>query len=125
MDESLDESGNYDAGLFVTRGASSVSPLGVFKVLMNRTLSFVSMNFGLIGDNAAVNESSDSLLCQALHAPHDRTMLIGAGRLMRDGRVSCGFALVTKEELRDMADSFRGGDAVSLMSAMHAENAEQ
>ena len=93
---STDASGMFSAKRFVEDGIRAVSPLNQFKVLQNMPLSFASINYGLAGDNAVVYSSAGALLRQALCAPGDGPVLIGAGKAYRDGRVESGAAVVPR-----------------------------
>ena len=62
-------------------------------------LSFVSITFGLKGDNAVLYSAAGSLLLPALSAPGDGQVLIGAGKTRRDGSAAAGFALIGREEI--------------------------
>lgn len=92
-----DEEGRFSPKRFVEDGIRAVSPLNQFKVLQNMPLSFASINFGLTGDNAVIYSSAGALLRQALCAPGDGPVLVGAGKAYRDGRVESGAAVVRKE----------------------------
>lgn len=94
---STDAAGKFSPRRFVEDGIRAVSPLNQFKVLQNMPLSFASINFGLTGDNAVVYSSAGALLRQALCAPGDGPVLIGAGKVYRDGRVESGGAVVARE----------------------------
>ncbi len=96
---STDAAGRFSPKRFVEDGIRAVSPLNQFKVLQNMPLSFASINFGLTGDNAVVYSSAGALLRQALCAPGDGPVLIGAGKAYRDGRVESGAAVVSREWL--------------------------
>jgi hypothetical protein len=96
---SRDDSGRFSHRRFIEEGIRSVSPLNQFKVLQNMPLSFVSITFGLKGDNAVLYSAAGSLLLQALSAPGDGQVLIGAGKTRRDGSSAAGFALIGREEI--------------------------
>lgn len=98
---SLDEQGNFSQRLFVEKGTKAVMPLTQFKALYNMPLSLVSIEHGLTGDNAVIYASARGLLVQALHAPTDRDILLGCGKVRRDGGVEAGFAIVGKNEIRN------------------------
>lgn len=95
---SLDDNGHFSDRLFVERSIPRISPLTSFKVLQNMTLAFLSIEHELTGDNAVVYVSASSLLQYMLTAPTEGDILIGAGKVFRDGRTESGFALLTKEE---------------------------
>lgn len=98
---SRDAEGLFSHRRFIEHGIRGVSPLNQFKVLQNMPLSFVSINFGLRGDNAVVYSSAGSLLLQALAFPGAGEILIGAGKTRRDGSAEAGFAIVGKKEIED------------------------
>lgn len=99
MAASRDTAGHFSHRLFIDKGIAAVSPLNQFKVLQNMPLSFASINFGLTGDNAVLYSAAGSLLRQALCAPGNGPVLIGAGKAYRNSSVACGFALVEREEV--------------------------
>ncbi len=101
VDASLDEQGNYSQRLFIEKGAKAVMPLTQFKALYNMPLSLVSIEHGLIGDNAVLYASAQGLLIQALLAPREKGILLGCGKVRKDGAVETAFALVDKEEIRN------------------------
>jgi hypothetical protein len=111
---SRDSYGVFSHQLFVDRGIAAVSPLNQFKVLQNMPVSFVSINFGLQGDNAVLYSSADSLISQARCAPGNGVVLVGAGKVYCDGSVECGFALVERDELPQYECSFSDAEAVEL-----------
>lgn len=96
---SRDETGSFSQEYFVTRGMSNVSPLTQFKLLYNMPLCFISQEHNLTGDNAVIYNSAAGLFIQAIHASGDLPVLLGAGKVHRDGRVESGFALARKEEI--------------------------
>lgn len=100
VDASLDERGRFSQRLFIEKGVKAVMPLTQFKALYNMPLCLVSIEHGLTGDNAALYASAKGLLAAALHAPRERCILLGAGKMRRDGGVETGFALVDQEEIR-------------------------
>ena len=110
---SVDETGSFDQKLFVKRGLAAVHPLTQFKALYNMPLSFVSIEFGLYGDNAVIYSSARGLLMQVLHAPTDGRILAGCGKVRRDGRVDSAFAVLLKDEL-DPALLDCEGEAIDL-----------
>lgn len=96
---SLDEEGVFSQRLFVQKGAKAVMPLTQFKALYNMPLSLISIEHGLVGDNAVFYASAAGLLTQVLHAPVDNGILLGCGKVHPDGRVETAFAIVDKHEL--------------------------
>lgn len=100
VDACRDGTGRFSQENFISKGMSSLSPLTQFKVLYNMPLSFISIEHHLTGDNAVIYSSASGLLLQALHAPREQPVLLGAGRVYKDGRVETGFALANKEEIQ-------------------------
>jgi hypothetical protein len=94
-----DKDERFSQHLFVEKGLSSISPLTQFKLLYNMTLCFISIEHNLIGDNAVLYSSACGLLTQALNAPTDSTILMGAGKVHKDGKVESGFSLILKEDI--------------------------
>lgn len=99
-EDSADENGHFSEELFVTKGLTRVPPINQFKVLQNMPLCFVSIEHQLTGDNAVVYGSGASLLQHVLCSPVENPILIGAGKVYRDGRAEAGFALVSKTEIK-------------------------
>ncbi|HAK59829.1 MAG TPA: hypothetical protein DCO77_05525 [Nitrospiraceae bacterium] len=111
-DASLDEQGNFSQRLFIEKGTKAVMPLTQFKALYNMPLSLVSIEHGLIGDNAVIYASARGLLIQALHAPVEKKILLGCGKVHRDGRVESAFTLANKEEI--VNSPFLGSDGEGI-----------
>ena len=111
---SLDEQGNFSQHLFVEKGAKAVHPLTQFKALYNMPLSFVSIEHGLTGDNAVIYASARGLLMQALHAPGEKDILLGSGKLYSDGRLHSSFALIGRDEIEGMSFPESGCEAIDL-----------
>jgi hypothetical protein len=122
---SLDGKGGFSQRLFVDRGVKAVMPLTQFKALYNMPLCLVSIEHGLTGDNAALYGSARGLLTAALHAPRERGILLGAGKLRPDGGVESGFALIDKEEIRVSRFLTGNPDAegIELFRSWHAARA--
>ena len=97
--DSLDENGQFQNDLFVNKSYNNVSPLTQLKYLQNMPMSFVSIEFGLRGDNAVVYNSSDSLIQCVELSPYEGRILIGACKQYFDGTVEVGFALGLRSEL--------------------------
>jgi hypothetical protein len=114
MAASRDQNDRFSPRLFIDKGIAAVSPLNQFKVLQNMPLSFASINFGLTGDNAVIYSAAGSLLHQALCAPGDGPVLIGAGKAFRDSSAACGFALVERKELEVSAWLDSDDEAVEM-----------
>jgi len=98
---SRDSHGHFSATAFATQGMVSVSPLTQFKILYNMPLCFASIEHGLNGDNAVLYSSVQALLQQALCAPGDGPVLLGAGKVHTGGLVECGVALVSRSEVEN------------------------
>lgn len=120
-DASLDEYGNFDQRFFVERGAKAVMPLTQFKALYNMPLSLVSIEFGIVGDNAVIYASAKGLLIQALHAPVDNGILLGCGKVHQNGKVESAFAFVDKHEIKDSMFLSFEGEGIEMFRTWHAE----
>ncbi len=96
---SVDESGQFSNQLFIDKGMAQVSPLTQFKILYNMTLCFISIEYGLKGDNAAVFSSASGLITNAVYSTHQDFVIIGSGKVYADGNIESGFAYLNKEEL--------------------------
>lgn len=116
---SLDEAGRFSQQLFVEQGAKAVMPLTQFKALYNMPLSLVAIELGLVGDNAVIYASARGLLIQALHAPVARGILLGSGKVNRDGSVEAGFALVDKEEISNSAFLESDHEGIAMFRAWY------
>lgn len=111
--------GAFDHEGFIKVGMANVSPLTHSKVMYNMTLSFLSIELGLTGDNAVIYRSASGLLLQTYHAPvyPGIPILIGAGRVNKEGTVESGFALVTQGNLlqaKRARDKVAHDDAMEL-----------
>jgi hypothetical protein len=113
-EDSAAEDGKFSDEIFIKKGLSRISPLNQFKVLQNMPLSFVSIVYGLKGDNAVIYGSGGSLLKHAVYSPFEGEMLIGAGKAYRSGLVEAGFALVAKTRIQDSTFLFHEGEAVDI-----------
>lgn len=118
---SRDETGRFAQRLFVERGAKSVPPLTQFKALYNMPLGFVAIEHGLVGDNAVIYGSAWGLVAQARCAPGEADLLLGSGKVHRDGSVESGFAVLTKGELAGIPESLLAGEAIALFRAWAGE----
>jgi hypothetical protein len=96
---STDSNGRFSTELFIRKGFAEVPPITQFKLLCNMPLCFISLNYGLSGDNAVIYSAASALLCQALSAPVESPILLGAGKSHADGSVESGFAIVSKDEI--------------------------
>lgn len=117
---SAGQDGRFSQARFVEEGFMSVPPLNQFKVLYNMPLCFVSIVFGLKGDNAAMYSSASGLLAQAILAP-SFPVLIGAGKSHQDGSVSAAFSLADKADLEALVPEAAGKEAIELF--VRRENA--
>lgn len=116
---SQDVKGRFSPAHFISRGMASVSPLTQFKVLYNMPLCFVSIEYGLTGDNAVIYSSAAALIRQARYSSSQQ-VLMGAGKVYHNGKTESGFALLTKEE----ATSFEletDYEAIELFRKLHQE----
>jgi hypothetical protein len=100
VEDSVDGDSRFSETQFFEQGLSRISPLTQFKVLQNMPLCFVSIEHGLHGENAVVYSAASALLQQALYAPADDYLLIGAGKVHRSGKTESGFALIRKADIR-------------------------
>ena len=98
---SRDEHNSFSNRMFIERGLPEVSPLNQFKVLQNMPLSYISIEYGLTGDNAVIYSSARGLLIQALYSLTKENILLGASKAYQDGKIEVGFALVSKAELKN------------------------
>lgn len=114
---STGEDGRLSQEAFVEFARLRFSPLSQFKVLQNMPLSFVSINYGLTGDNAVVQCDARGLLTHALHSASDGPVLMGAGRVYSDGAVSVSVAYLERDELK-LQDFPRGVDAIEMFRTL-------
>jgi hypothetical protein len=96
---SIDDKGTFNNKAFIKSGMRQISPLTQFKVLYSMTLCFISIEYGLKGDNAAIYASAAGLINNALYSEGGSEIIIGTGKIYADGSVDTGFALTTKQEL--------------------------
>jgi len=89
----------FSSARFMEDVVPSISPLSQFKMMRNMTHCFVSIEYGLKGDNAALMGSVSGLLYSALLSETEGPVLIGAGKLHADGCAESGFAEVFPSEL--------------------------
>lgn len=109
-----DKNGKFSQKLFVEKAMFGVSPLTQFKVLYNMPLCFVAIEYNLKGDNAVIYSSATGLLVQALNAPCEAPILLGAGKIHKDGQVESGFALVSKKEISNSYFLLDSKEAIEL-----------
>ena len=107
----------FSQQLFVEELLTNVSPIDLFKALPNMPVSFISIEFGLRGENAVLYSSASSLLMHSLYTTYNGPVIIGSAKLYADGRVKSGAAMVDKEDIR--ASEFLDSDveAVTMFEA--------
>lgn len=80
---------------FIATGIANVSPLTQFKVLYNMPLCFVSIEHGLIGENAILYGTATSDVRSQVECMEPAgKVLLGAGHIHHDGSVDVGIALL-------------------------------
>lgn len=99
---SVDGGGHFSNKAFIETGMMQISPLTQFKVLYNMILCFISIEYGLKGDNAAIYASAAGLVNNALYSNGNPEIIIGSGKIYADGSVDGGFALITNKELAQL-----------------------
>lgn len=99
---SVDESGHFSNKAFIEKGMMQISPLTQFKVLYNMTLCFISLEYGLKGDNAAIYASAAGLIINAVYSNGNSEIIIGSGKIYADASVEAGFAHISKQELSEL-----------------------
>lgn len=109
-----DENGQFSQEKHITEGTSCVSPLTQFKILYNMPACFVSIENGLTGDNAVIYSSAQGLLAQALTAETDKEMILGAGKVYRDGTVESGFAIITRDDVETSSFINSSSEAIEI-----------
>lgn len=117
---SVDEQGEFSQRLFIEHGTKAVPPLTQFKALYNMPLCLTAIELGLIGDNAVFYASWRGLWLQALSAPTEQEILLGCGKVHRDGSVESGFALATRAELEHLPLPAADGEAIEMFRAWAA-----
>lgn len=115
------DDGRFSQERFVERGMSSISPLTQFKILYNMPLSFISIDKHLTGDNAVIYDSARGLIDCARNAPVEDLIIIGAGRVRRDGTVESGFAALSKLEIDALPEYEDEIQAVEIFRNLYAE----
>jgi hypothetical protein len=91
----------FDSALFLEHALPVISPLSHFKMMRNMVHCFISIEYGLKGDNAAVMGGVAGLLVPAMLSGSKGDILIGAGKLHADSTAEGGFALVNASELKE------------------------
>ena len=114
---STDSTGRFSQELFIRNGFAKVPPITQFKLLCNMPLCFISLNYGLSGDNAVIYSAASALLSQALFAPVESPILLGAGKAHADGCVEAGFAVASKEEISSSPFLSTSVEAVEIFRA--------
>jgi len=109
--------------IFMESALPKMSPLHEFGVLYNMPVCFISIEYGLVGDNASLCCGAAALLEQAKYSPHDGDMILGAGKLYPDGKIESGFASLTKTELGSIPQFSWDQDAIELFRALKREEA--
>lgn len=112
--DSSDDQGQFSEQLFIEKGLSRVPPINQFKVLQNMPLCFVAIEHHLTGDNAVIYSAAASLLLCVLAAPPSRNILIGAGKVYKNGETQAGFALVDKQDLEHSPFLSFTGEAIEM-----------
>lgn len=119
---SVDESGSFSNKAFIEKGMMQISPLTQFKVLYNMTLCFISIEYGLKGDNAAIYASAAGLINNAVYSDGDAEILIGSGKIYSDGSVDAGFAMLSKNELDELPPFDSHIEAIELFKYLKNRN---
>jgi hypothetical protein len=114
---STDATGRFSTELLIRKGFAEVPPITQFKLLCNMPLCFISLNYGLTGDNAVIYSAASALLCQALSAPVESPILLGAGKSHADGSVEAGFAVASKDEISSSPFFSSSVEAVEIFRA--------
>jgi hypothetical protein len=114
---STDSTGRFSPELFIRKGFAEVPPITQFKLLCNMPLCFISLNYGFTGDNAVIYSAASALLCQALSAPVESPILLGAGKSRADGGVESGFAIASKDEISSSQFLSSSVEAVEIFRA--------
>ena len=112
-------SGKFSQQNFAEKGTKAVPPLTQFKALYNMPLSFVAIEHGLTGDSSVVYASAAGLLTQALLAPTAGCVLLGCGNIFADASVASGFALLTKDEIKQHSSANTALEAYELFRQWH------
>ncbi len=99
---------------FIENIVPMISPIQQFKMMRNTTSCFLSIEYGLKGDNALLLASASGLLYSAMFAETKGSVLIGSGKLYADGTVECGFAEVLPYEIENHPMLNSTDDAIAL-----------
>jgi len=122
---SADANRKFNNQLFIEKGMPSISPLTQFKVLYNMTLCFISIEYGLKGDNAAIYSSAGGLLTNALYSGVENEMLVGAGKIYDTGKVETGFALLTVKEIESIPYLTSNEPAIEIFKELQKRKENQ
>lgn len=104
---------------FIENIVPMISPIQQFKMMRNTTSCFVSIEYGLKGDNALLLSSASGLLYMAMLAETEGPVLIGSGKLYADGTVECGFAEVLPLEIENHPMLNSNDDAIALFKTLY------
>lgn len=116
---SVGDQGRFSTKAFIEKGMMQISPLTQFKVLYNMTLCFISIEYGLQGDNAVVYSSATGLLKNALYSNTTSEVIIGAGKIYADNSVESGFAMISKQELAELPSFDYDTEAIELFKFLY------
>jgi hypothetical protein len=84
---------------FIEKGIPTISPVSNFKMMRNMAHCFISIEYGLKGDNAALLGSISGLLTSALLSEGDGPIIVGASKLHADNTAEAGISLLTSREV--------------------------
>jgi hypothetical protein len=117
---SVDDNEHFSNQLFIEKGMQQVSPLTQFKILYNMTLCFISIEYGLNGDNAAIYASASGLLNNAKYSNNKDQVIIGAGKVYSNGTVESGFAVISANELDQLPFINPDDEAIEIFKFLKA-----
>lgn len=83
---------------FIEKAVPAISPLSHFKTMRNMAHCFISIEYGLKGDNAALLGPASGLLACAMLSDYNGAVIIGAAKLHADGTAEAGIAKITPRE---------------------------
>ena len=83
------------------------------------TLCFISIEYGLQGDNAAIYASAAGLLNNALYCNANNNIIIGSGKIYADGSVESGFALISKTEVSEIPTFDSDTEAIDMFKYLN------
>ena len=119
----LSSSEPFSNKIFIERALPKMSPLHEFGALYNMPVCFISIEYGLVGDNASLCCGAAALLEQAKHSVYRGNIILGAGKLYPDGRIESAFAALTKAELNSIPQFSWDEDAIELFRVLEKEKA--